>query len=94
VSDVVDRIARLEDWRSRAELRAGRMLEQMAAAATSIEKAATAIERQGDLFAAHVNADAQERAAAAERRRLRNRLAGALTGALGAVAALAGVLSR
>lgn len=94
MSDVVDRIARLEDWRSRAELRAGRMLEQMAAAAVSIEKAARAVERQGNLLAGHLEEERAARAAAAERRRLRNRALAALSGAVTALAAVGGALAR
>lgn len=94
MSAVDDRIASLEEWRSRAELRAGRMLEQMAAAATSIEKAALAIERHGAALARHINADLEERAAARERRRLRNRVLAGLGGALTALGAVAGALGR
>ena len=94
MSDVLERLRGAEHAITRAEVRAARALERLGGVATSIERIAGEVQRQGEILAAHLEADLQDRAAARERRRVRNRVLGALSGALGALAAVGGVLSR
>lgn len=81
---VEDRIERLEEWRVRAEVRSGRLLEQVATIARGVEQVAGVVKTHGDELL-------EQRARRAERHRLRAFLYSAATLAVGAAGFLLGV---
>lgn len=94
MSDVLERLRGAEHAITRAEVRAARALERLGGVATSIERIAGEVQRQGEVLAAHLEADLEDRVATRERRRVRNRVLAAVSGGVTALAALAGALTR